>query len=168
VLLRILTVCVLALTTAACGGSGDNPAGPSGNTGTGNSGSGTTNQSLAVTIDGVAFNPSTVTATRSAANGTTPALVLVAGTNGTTTFAFGAVAQVGVQTIGVTTGVNANMTIVNGSAGTGYLAFNTLGSGSITVTSLTATAVAGRVDLVLAPTVGGANKAVSGTYNVAF
>jgi hypothetical protein len=161
-------ICPLFMAMTACG-SNSNPAGATTGIG-GSGGSGTTtNRTLTVTIDNVAFSPTIVSAVKAAPNGTTPQLVILSASNGVTTFAFGALAQVGVQTIAAANPVNANMTIVNGAVATGYLAFATQGSGSVTISSLTTMAVSGRVDLVLVPTSGGgAAKTVSGTFNVAF
>jgi len=155
--------CALALLAAGCGS--DNPAGPDpGGTGSG----GSSTKTMTVTIDGVAFTPNLVTAVRSNPG---VEIVTIGGTasNGTTV-GFAAPTQVGVFNVNgpVTARGQGTMTIVSGATGTGYLAFLTQGSGTVTITSINTTAVAGRVDLVMAPTTAGANKTVSGTFNVAF
>ena len=87
-----------------------------------------------------------------------------------TTVGFTAPTQVGVFNVNgpVTARSQGTMTIVSGSTGTGYLAFVTQGSGTVTITSISTTSVVGRADLVMAPTTSGASKTVSGTFNVAF
>ena len=168
---RLLNVGAFALLVAGCGGS-DNPAGPTGGgSGSGGSGGGGTssNKTMTVTIDGVPFTPNIVTAVRSNPGQET---VSVGGSsiNGTAV-GFGTPAQIGVFNVNgpvLARGLG-NMTIVSGSTGTGYIAALTLGSGTVTITSITTTAVAGRVDLVMVPTTTpGANKTVTGTFDVAF
>ena len=172
---RLLRVCALAFFVAGCGGS-DNPAGPSstgsgsGGTGSGGGGGGSLpNKTMTVTIDGAPFTPNFVTAARS-----NPGfeIVTVVGTmtNGTTV-GFTAPTRVGVFDVNgpVTSQALATMTLVSGGTTTGYIATITVGSGTMTITSINATSVAGRVDLVMVPTTPpGANKTVSGTFDVAF
>ncbi len=168
--IRLLLASALALALAGCGGS-SNPAGPSGGSG-GSGGGPSSNKTVTVTIDGVAFAPTNVTAARSNP-GFEIVTVVASNTSGSsgTTVSFAAPTQVGVYDVSavVTQRGTGNLTIVSGGTGVGYLAFATTGSGSVTITSISATAVAGRVDLVMAPTSGaGPNKTVSGTFNVAF
>ena len=171
---RALGIC-LVMAMSACGGSNSNPAGASGGTGsgsTGGSGSGTSNKTVTVTIDGVAFVPTLVTAVRSnpGVETVTIAATNAAGASGTTT-TFAAPALVGVHAVNatVTDRGYGDMTILSGATSAGYLAFLTSGSGSVTISLINTGAVAGRVDLVMAPTgVFGPNKTVSGTFNVAF
>ena len=172
---RLLMACAVTLFVAGCGGS-DNPAGPSGgSSGSGGSAGGSggggtsSNKTMTVTIDGVPFTPNIVTAVRSNPGVET---VSVGGSSiGGTAVGFGAPTQVGVFNVNgpvLARGLGI-MTIVSGSTGTGYIAFLTKGSGTVTITAITATAVAGRVDLVMVPTtMPGANKIVSGTFDVAF
>jgi hypothetical protein len=168
-LIRLTLVCALALFAAGCGGS-SNPAGPSGGSGNGGGGGGTSsNRTMTVTIDGAAFAPTFVTAARS-----NPGfeIVTVVGTDASgSTVGFSAPTQAGVFNVNgpVTARGQGTMTILSGTTATAYLAFLSQGSGSVTITSISATAVAGRVDLVMAPTtLTGASKIVSGTFNVAF
>ena len=170
---RPLLAGLLVLTLAACGGDSDdgNPAGPSGSGGSGGSGSGgsgggsSANSGLNVTIDGAAYTPLTVTAAR--ANPGVPVILIAAGNAAGTAFAFGAPERVNVHRISPTELTNANMTIVSGATATGYLASQTIGSGSVTFTSITATQVVGRVDLTLAPSTGsGPNKRLVGTFTL--
>jgi hypothetical protein len=147
------------LLVAGCGGS-DNPPGPSGVSST---------KTMTVTIDGAAFTPDFVTAVR--ANPGIEMVTVAGSTTSGTTVGFSAPAQVGVFNVNgpVTARGQGTMTIVSGSTGTGYLAFLTQGSGTVTISSINTTAVTGRVDLVMAPTAApAANKTVSGTFNVAF
>jgi hypothetical protein len=172
--LMVVAVFVLA---AACGGG--NPAGPSGSSGSGSGsggsgGSGGTGgasggRTISALIDGVPFN--------AAASGTrsgNPALLLVAGSTvaGATgsTLGFGAPLAVGTHAIAVGSGLNANLTILNGTAvASGYLAFQTSGSGSVTIATLTATGATGTFNFVMTSTTGGAPKTVTnGTFDVTF
>ena len=172
---RLLAVCTLVLALSACGGDNDddgNPAGPSGSgssssgsSGGGSGGGSSTNSGLSVTIDGTAYNALTATAVRS--NPGVPFIIIAAGSAAGTAFAFGAPERVAVHRIAPTELTNANMTVVSGATATGYLASQTAGSGSVTFTSITATAVAGRVDLTLVPTTStGPNKRLVGTFTL--
>jgi len=156
---RLRLACAFAFLVAGCGGS-DNPPGPSGVSST---------KTVTVTIDGVAFTPDFVTAVR--ANPGVETVTIAASTTSGTTVGFSAPTQVGVFNVNgpVTARGQGTMTIISGSTGTGYLAFLTQGSGTVTISSINTTAVTGRVDLVMAPTTAvAANKTVSGTFSVAF
>ena len=144
----------------SCGGSG-NPGGPT-------DGSSGTNHGFLVTIDGLAFNPSSVGALRVAANGTTAEELIVTAANATTTFALIAVARAGVQRIAPGNTINASMRIVGGGSSVSYVAFGPVGSGTVTVTSLKDSGVEGTLDLVLAHAAGGASKTVRGAFRLDF
>lgn len=124
-----------------------------------------------ITIDGVAFTPTQVTAVRSNPGFEIVTVSAASGVAGgtLTTLTFGARSTVGVHNVSALApefgqGI---LQIISGNTGSGYQAFLTMGSGSVTITSISATAVAGRIDLVMPPTSGAvASKTASGTFNV--
>ncbi len=175
----LLSACTLTLLLAACGGSDSNPAAPSGSgstpAGSGSSGTPTTpttpaNRTMTIAIDGVPFTAGSVTAARSTPG---PEIVTVVGVSlsgsSSTSIGFTSLAQVGVHTIAPSQFTQGIMTVTAGSTGSGFMAFQTLGRGTVTITSISATSVVGSVDLVLVPTSGATtNRAITGTFNVAF
>ena len=157
---RLRLACAFAFLFGG-GGGPYTPPGPAGGF--------STTKTMTVTIDGAAFTPDFVTAVR--ANPGVETVTVAGNASNGTTVGFSAPAQVGVFNVNgpVTARGQGTMTIVSGSTGTGYLAFLTQGSGTVTISSINTTAVTGRVDLVMAPTTApAANKTVSGTFNVAF
>lgn len=125
---------------------------------------------MSALIDGVAFTGSAV-GTRS---GNPVALLLVAGTNLVinrgTTLSFGVPLSVGTHSIAVGSGMSATLSILDGTAtAAGYLAFQTTGSGSVAVTTLTSTGATGTFNFVMPSTTGGAAKTVTnGIFDVTF
>jgi len=92
-----------------------------------------------------------------------------AGTDGTNTIGFAvATTATGTFNIGATANVNALLS-VSGST-IGWQAVGTTGSGTLTISSLTATSASGTFSFVLAPVGGSAsNKTITnGTFNVTF
>jgi hypothetical protein len=147
-LLSLLTI------TAACGGDdpadiddGDLP-----------------NGSISARIDGSNWRASAAI-TASFRQG----IFAVAGTDGTNTVGFAvATTAPGTFTIAATANVNALLTVTGST--TGWQAVGTTGSGSLTISTLTANSASGTFSFVLAPLGGtGGNKNVSnGTFNVTF
>ena len=166
---RLAVAAVLVLSVAW----GSNPAGPGGSGSSGGSGgsggtggTGGTSRTISALIEGVPFTASAV-GTKSG----NPDVLLVGGTTlvgaSGTTLGFGAPLAVGTYSIAVGSGLNANMTIL--PAGVGYLAFQTLGSGSVTIATLTSTGATGTFNFVMQSTTGGPAKTVTnGVFNVTF
>jgi hypothetical protein len=127
-------------------------------------------RTMSVAIDGVPFAPTTVTAVRSVPGPeivTLAAVSLVGGA--TTSLGITALAQVGVHTIAPQQFTQSTLTVISGNSSSGFLAFQTSGRGTVTITSISATGVVGSVDLVLVPTSGATtNRAITGTFDVAF
>jgi len=166
---------VLILLLAGCGGS-SSPAAPSGSgsgsgtgtTSSGGSGGGGSASGYAIAIDGAAFGASSVTAVCSTPG---PSIVTIVGVSvsgsSSTSLGLTTLAQPGVHTIAAQQFTQGTLTVISGSSSSGFMAFQTLGRGTITITSISATAVAGSVDLVLVPTSGATtSRAITGTFSV--
>ncbi len=123
-----------------------------------------------LSIDGVPFTAFSVTAVRSTPG---PEIVTIVGLSlsgsSATTISLTALAQVGAHQVAQSQVTQATLAVATGSVGSGFAASQSLGRGTITFTSLTATAVAGTVDLVLVPTSGATtNRTITGSFNVPF
>jgi hypothetical protein len=151
----------LAIAVISCGGPA-NPGGPTDDSPSG------TNGRFGVTIDGVAFSPTSVAALRIAAHGTSAETLIITAANTTTTFAVIAVARAGVQRIAPGNTLSANMAIAGNGSNVSYVAFGPVGSGTFTVTSLRDSSVEGSIDLVLADAAGRTSKVVRGVYRLDF
>ncbi len=118
------------------------------------------NGSMTANIDGAAWNASlTVTASN---NGT---IIGAAGTDAAQTLAFAlAGTGPGTYTIGPLSPMNAELTTTGGVV---YSAAGNIGGGSVTITSVTSTAVAGTFTFTLVKSGGGASKTVTnGAFNI--
>lgn len=168
-------VCVWLLALAACGGSSASPSAPSGTgsgTGTtppgGSGGSTGSSSGFSIAVDGAAFSTSSVNAVCSTPG---PSIVTIVGVStagaASTSLGFTALAQPGVQSIAPSQFTQSTMTVISGSTSSGFMAFQTLGRGTITISSISATSVSGSVDLVLVPTSGATtNRVITGTFTV--
>ncbi len=147
---RLTLALVLALASAACGSSSDST-GPNTNTVL-------PNGSMSAKIDGVQWTAN-ATVRASSQNG----IIGVAGTDAsfqTLTFALAASGP-GTYNIGVVNAANAEFV----SAANAWSAAGNIGGGTITITSLTATAVAGTFTFTLMK--GGTAKSVTdGKFNI--
>lgn len=156
-------VVLLALLAGVACGSSTSPSG--GGIGTSNGGNNTTVVTAA--IDGTTF-----TATTSSAlvrNG----ILAVSGVSGSganlTTLALATTAVLGTNRIAPGTGVNANYQTVSGTTSSGWLASDSQGSGTVTVTTLTSSRAGGSFSFVLAPVSGaaaGPKTILAGTFDV--
>jgi hypothetical protein len=168
-----LTAVIVAVT--ACGGTSPTPTGPSPaglSASRAFSGTGrplTLGDHFSVAVDGVPFSAFTLTAVCSMPGPEIVTLVAVSGLGtSSTSLAITALAQPGIHTIAAAQFTQSTMTVISGASSSGFMAFQTLGSGSITITSLSATRVDGIVDLVLVPTSGAtASRVVTGSFSAA-
>lgn len=148
---RIAPILVVLVAIAACGS--DDPAGPSG-------------AAMSARIDGVAW-----ASDQGAQSLRQSGVISLAGTgSGNITLAFAWFDEgTGTYTIGTDVGVNANLTV--GATG-GWLATTTLGSGSIVVTNVTDSRVAGTFSFTLEPVSStgatGTRTITNGSFDVAF
>ena len=152
------TSCVFLMslfTVAACGGSGT-----SGTTSpSGSSGTGTTAGTMSARIDGTLWTASTVSATKVLSSTGVPfGTLAVSGTgslaNQTVNLTFTIPAVAGAYTLGSAPGNipgPQNASLTNSSTTAQWNATSTIGSGSITVTSLTLTNAVGAFAFVLPP-----------------
>ena len=121
--------------------------------------------SMGARIDGAAWN-ATLAVSAVNSNG----IIAIAGNDGTHTLGFGLAANgTGTFTIGPLSATNGLLIQSGGAAWTANLA---RGSGTVTITSLTSTAVAGTFSFTLLPSPGtpaNANKVISdGVFNIKF
>jgi len=150
--LRSAGLTLLLLAVAACKSS--DATGPNNNH--------PANGSMTATIDGAAWNAS-LTVHASSTNG----IVGVAGTDATQTIAFALAANgPGTYSIGPLSPENAELTTTGGIV---FTAAGNVGGGSVTITSLTSTAVAGTFTFTMVKSGGGANRSVTnGAFNIKF
>lgn len=150
---------LLLVAVTACGGGSDKVTGPSGNQAANGKGS------ITAKIDGTQW-VATASASATRSNGN---IIAIAGTDIQTTLAFAfSGTGPGTYPIGVTSPVNAILT-QNGS--NAWTAAVTRGSGSITITALDATHVAGTFNFTLLPQAAGvtAGKTLTdGAFDVKF
>jgi hypothetical protein len=163
-----------ALVIVGCGGSGPSTPTPSpsgSGTGGGGTGGGSSSRTITALIDGVRVSLSAVGA-RSGGTGSAPASLLVSGSDfgsgGGTSLALGTPQSTGTFSIGPGSLVTANMSVIGAGSG-GWLAFATQGSGTVTVSALTATGASGTFNFVMVSTTGGPSKTVTnGAFDVTF
>ena len=149
-----LVLLSLAILAAACK---DDPAGP-------DNGGNLPNGSMSARIDGSNWR-ATAAITANYQQG----IFAAAGSDGTNTIGFAvATTAPGTFTIGATANVNALLTVTGSTIG--WQAVGTTGSGTLTISSLSATGASGTFSFVLAPVGGaGATKTVTnGTFSVTF
>jgi Family of unknown function (DUF6252) len=167
-------IVVLAACAAACGGSGGSPASPSAPSGGGSTtptpGGTTPNGTLSATIDGVPW-----TATVSVQTQFNNGILSFAGGDNRQTLSIAVTANRGTGTYVAGVVDPQNIVVANlstaGSAAS-WLSGPSLGTGSVTITSLTSTSASGTFTLTLAPSAGSGatgNKALTnGVFNVTF
>jgi hypothetical protein len=161
----------LVMMALDCGG-GDTPTGPSGGSGSGGgSGGGTPpTGTLTALIDGTPFTAATAGGfvrngilSLSGAMGTLPAV--------STTLSLAANATAGAtQSVAAGSGVNATLLVLSGSTGAGWQAVQTVGSGSVTVQTLTATNASGTFTFTMPAANGtatGTKAVTNGVFNIA-
>ncbi len=151
--MRLLaTALILALTSAACT-SGSDVTGTS-------SPKPLANGSMRATIDGTAWS-----ATPSVTASNRGGVIGVGGTDATQTIAFALAANVpGTYVLGPLNPANCELTTTGGVV---WTAAGNVGSGTITITSLTATDVAGTFSFTLVRAGGGASKTVTnGAFDI--
>jgi hypothetical protein len=100
-----------------------------------------------------------------------PSIVTIVGVSASgassTSLGLTTLAQPGVHTIAAAQFTQGTLTVISGGSSSGFMAFQTLGRGTITITAISATAVAGSVDLVLVPTSGATtSRAITGTFSI--
>ncbi len=147
---------------AACGGDGPSgPSGPDGNT--------LANGSFSARVDGASFNAVAATIVASSAGQAGTILAIGAGTSAGNSLGFAWIDS-GTGTYAINQAVAANATYTE--AGRSWSAqFGNQGSGSIVVTTRTATRVAGTFSFVMVPVGGGAsgNKTITqGAFDLTF
>lgn len=141
------------LALLACGGS-DDPAGPKSPT--------STNGTMSALIDGQQWTAVGIAASYQNQIGT-----LVIGASNASNVGFGFAVPAngpGTYTVNSTIGMNANLN----TGGDGWLAVGTTGSGTVTITTLTATRAAGTFSFVLQATDAGVNPQTRNVTNGQF
>ena len=153
--LRSAGITLLLLAAAACKSS--DATGPNNN-----NNNHPANGSMTAIIDGAAWNAA-LTVHASNTNG----IIGVAGTDAAQTIAFALAANgTGTFSIGPLNPENAELTTTGGIV---FTAAGNVGSGSVTITSLTSTAVAGTFTFTMGKSGGGVNKSVTnGAFNIRF
>ena len=157
-MLRSALVLMAAATIVACGGGDGGPASPNPNPGTGNG-------SMSARIDGAQW-----TATGVAASGKNGALIVVGTSSAGLAVGFGAsmIQGTGTQTFGPTSAANGGVTATTMSWG----ANSFQGSGSVTLTTLTATRAAGTFTFTAPALTAGSSPSTrvvtSGVFDVTF
>lgn len=165
----------VAVLSASVGCS--NPEAPSSEAGNGNGSGGTTvnGQTIALTIDGAVFEPTSVNATKAPAIGSTPeTLQIIASGPGSGSIPPRGVTiqmpnRVGAYDVGST--YNIGVVIRRTSSPDAYSeAISGQGSGTVEITSQTANSAEGRVDVHLVPAgqFGGGGSTCTGTFSVRF
>ena len=146
---------LVSIGLAGCGSTTD-PTGP-------------TNGSLTAKIDGSSWSAATIAVTYASG------ILAIAGTDAggrTVGFGLGPVSAPGTFPSGPTSPTNASLQIITGSTAQAWQAAQTLGSGTVTVTAISATHAAGTFQFVVVPVAGtGAtgNKAITqGAFDVTF
>ena len=154
----IAVTCVVAL--LACGGDGGGPAGPN-NPNIPSSGS------LTARIDGVQYTPLSVNVVVSQ-NPPIIALGSADAAGRALGFAFSTANGTGAQSIGPGSLANANLS----QGGVGWIAAQSVGSGTITITTLTTNRAVGTFTFTLETSVAGANpptrQITQGAFDVTF
>jgi hypothetical protein len=151
-----LLACLLGL-TAACG-SKDNPAGPGSGGGAeagggGSSGGGTGSFGMRATVDGVPWTGEINVAAIATGNALVVTGVSDIGTPNQILITVNTPARVGTETVTFGPGSQVGGLYVT-SPTTGWSTISPLGSGAVTVTSLTATRATGTFSFVMAPNTG--------------
>lgn len=175
-----LTVCAAVL-GAACGGGGS-PTSPTGGSsgggtgGSGGSGGGTgggggaapNHGTITATIDGVAYSGVVRTATSQSG------IFAIAAMNDQTNvgFGIGALAAAGTTSISATSPTNALLTTSTGVPAVSWFASTSGGSGTLTISTITATGATGTFQFTMQPTPGtgasGTRSVTNGSFTVTF
>ncbi|MFN0180062.1 MAG: DUF6252 family protein [Gemmatimonadales bacterium] len=131
--------------------------------------SGPTNGTLTATVDGSGWAAQTIVAAYRGG------VLSIAGTDGqqrSLGFALGPTTAPGTFPVGVTQSANGSYQVVSGSTSQAWMAAVTLGSGSITVTSISATRAVGIFQFSMAPVPGngatGTKSITQGTFDVTY
>ena len=162
VLPSVAVLFAVLASSIACGSS-TSPSG-SGGIGTGNGGNSTV---MTATIDGTSFTATSATAL--IRNNILAVSGAVGSGTNITTLAFATTAVIGTNRIAPGTGVNANYQAVSGTSGSGWLASDSQGSGTVTINTLTSSRTSGTFTFTLAPVSGdaaGPKNILAGTFDL--
>jgi hypothetical protein len=131
--------------------------------------SGPGNGSLTAKLDGSNWNATTIVATYPSG------ILAIAGTDNqgqTIGFAVGPTTATGTFPVAITSGVNASLTVASGSSAQSWNAVQTSGSGSVTLTTITATHAVGTFQFTVVPVPGtgatGSRSITQGSFDVTY